>query len=204
MNGLDFTAKLKEIGMSVVSLESASAMIQKPKGYTSVYMNRLCKAGAMKMIERGKYCLPGTDEYTIASRIIPQSYITGYAALMHYKLTTQITTEIHIIAPKYHRPIRLKTSSAKFSKVKKDFIYGYAATSNGPIFAEPEKIFIDDLYLHGRQYYAEEFDYAMENNRLDLKKLRIYAQMADSPILVRRIIKYLRKYVADTKQKSNK
>jgi predicted transcriptional regulator of viral defense system len=204
MNGANFTDKLKELGMPVVSLESASALIQKPSGYTRVYMGRLHNAGAIRMIERGKYCLPNTDEYTIASRIIPQSYITGYAALMHYKLTTQITTEMQVIAPKYHRPIKLETYTVKFSKVKKEFIYGYASTSNGPVFAEPEKIFIDDLYLHGRQYYSEEFDFAMENNRLDLKKLRTYAQMADSPTLIKRIVKYLRKYGVDAKQKSNK
>jgi len=205
MNGVNFVDRLKDLGMPVVSLESAGAIIQKSPGYTHIYMGRLCKAGAIKMIERGKYCLPGTDEYTIASRIVPQSYITGYSALGHYKLTTQITTEMQIIAPKYHRPIRLKNHTAKFSKVKKEFIYGYTVTSNGPIFAEPEKIFIDDLYLHGKQYYTEEFDYAMENNRLDLQKLRTYAQMSNSPTLIRRIAKCLKNYGSDAqKSKSSK
>ena len=184
MKSTDFIEKLEELEMPVISLETASGIIQKPTGYTRLFMNRLYKEGRIKMIERGKYCLPNTDEYTIASRIIPNSYITGYAALEHYKLTTQLTTKIRVIAPKYHRPIKLAVRTVEFSKVKTDFIYGYAATANGPLFAEPEKIFVDDLYLHGRQYYREEFAYAITRSRINIEKFEKYAALSNNTALV--------------------
>ncbi|MCL4365420.1 hypothetical protein M1590_03810 [Candidatus Marsarchaeota archaeon] len=197
MKSADFLERLDELEIPVFSLETASSIIQKSKAYTRLYINRLCREGLVKAVERGKYCLPNTDDYTIASRIIPHSYISGYAALEHYKLTTQIPATIQVIAPKYHRPIKLAIYKVKFSKVKKDFVYGYIAATNGPVFAEPEKIFIDDLYLHGRQYYSEEFTFAIERNRINIEKLKRYAILSKNKSLIKSITKDLKSYETD-------
>jgi predicted transcriptional regulator of viral defense system len=175
MNSGNLVERLKELALPVVSIDTISNIIQKPAGYTRSYASRLCKEGIIRRVERGLYCLQGTDDYTIASRIIPNSYITGYAALGHYGLTTQIAIVLQMVSPKYHRPVKLKDYTVKFSKVKRSFIYGYRLTLNGPAFAEPEKIFVDDLYLHGRQYYGEEFEEAVGRKRIDIKKLKDYS-----------------------------
>ena len=191
MNGVDFVSKLKDLEMPVVTISASSKIIQKPSNYTRLFINRLYRRGIVSRIEGGLYCLPGTGEFTISSRIVPFSYITGYAALDHYGLTTQISTKIQVIAPKFHRPVKLRNYTVEFSKVKMGFIYGYIVTSNGPVFAEPEKIFIDDLYLHGRQYYAEEFEYSMRNGKLNVEKLRKYAKMSNNEALIKRVYAYL-------------
>lgn len=199
MNGADFVAKMQELNLPVVSVAMAANIMQKTPSYTKLYLSRLRKKGTLKYIERGRYCLPSVDDYTIASRIIPYSYITGYAALEHYRLTTQMTTKLEVVSFKYHRPLRLSEFTAEFIKVKREFIYGFIATRNGTVFAEPEKIFVDDLYLHGRQYYSEEFDYAMELERIDTGKLIEYAKMSGNKALAGKINALLAKAMPETR-----
>lgn len=200
MNSTEFVAKLKELEIPVFSLETVSEVIQKPRNYASLYVNRLRKEGIIRMIERGKYCLEGVDEQTIASRIIPYSYITGYAALEHYKLTTQITTNIQVIASRYHRPIKLSNYTVKFSKVKKSFLFGYIVTANGPVFADLEKVFIDDLYLHGRQYYSEELEYAMLKGKVNAEKLEKYAAISENMALIKAVKNQVKRYERETRK----
>ncbi len=183
MNSSDFIARLMELGLPVISTATASSITQKTPAYARLYLHRLHRAGALEFIESGRYCLPGTDDYTIASRIIPDSYITGYAALEHYRLTTQLTTKLEVISTRYHRPLRLSEYTVEFLKAKPEFIYGFAATMNGPVFAEPEKIFVDDLYFHGRQYYSEEFDYAVDSGKVGTEKLADYAKLSGNRAL---------------------
>ena len=197
MKSEDFVEMLKELEMPVAPLEAISNIIQKPIGYTRLYVNRLRKKGIIDRVEGGLYCLHDTDEYTIASRIIPNSYITGYTALYHYGLTTQIPTLLQIIAPRYHRPLKLRNYTVKFSRVKKEFIYGYILTLNGPAFAEPEKIFVDDLYLHRRQYYSEEFEDAVRRKKIDVKKLKEYAIRSNDKAVVAMAGYYMEKFDID-------
>jgi predicted transcriptional regulator of viral defense system len=204
VNSSDFITKLRELDLPVVSVEAASNIMQKSANYTRQYMHRLVESEAMKRIEEGKYCFPDTDEYTIASRIVPSSYITGYAALYHYRLTTQVTTVMQVIGPEYHRPLKLRNYTVEFSKVKREFIYGFLQVKNGPIFAEPEKIFIDDLYLHGRQYYSEEFEYAMENEKLDIKKMLVYAGRSGNKTLEKRIVGLMNKFPPESESSSKR
>ncbi len=191
MNSKDFISRLKDNGTPVITTGGAGVMMQKSPGYTRLYLARLCKSRFLERVENGLFCLPGTDDYTIASRIVPYSYITSYAALSHYRLTTQITTKLQVVSPKYHRPLKLNGHTVTFSKVKRQFIYGYIMLRNGPAFAEPEKIFIDDLYLHRRQYYGEEFKNAVRADRLDISKLKSYAVSSDDKALVSMLGHYL-------------
>jgi predicted transcriptional regulator of viral defense system len=194
MNSKDIISKLNGFGMPVFSLETLGNIMQKPIGYVRIYASRMYKKGIIDRIENGLYCLPGTDEYTIASRIIPYSYITSYAALNHYGLTSQTTTKLQVVSSKYHRPVKLANYEVNFIHVKKDFIYGYAIVYNGPSFAEPEKIFVDDLYLHKRQYYAEEFEEAIKRNKLDIPKFKDYAIKSGNKAVVSMAGHYLESY----------
>ncbi len=175
MNSDDFIDKLRSLGLPVFSVETASNILGKPHTYAALYLQRLLKAGKIERIERNKYYLPDADIYTIASRIVPYSYISMYAALEHYALTTQVPKGIEVIAPKYHKALRLKNHDVWFYKAKKSFIYGYVTMANGPIYAEPEKIFIDDLYIHGRLYFSEELEHAIKAKKVDVEKMCTYA-----------------------------
>ncbi len=175
MRSLDLIRKLVELGMPVFTIETAGAIMQRSAGYTRLYINRMHRKGLIYRVEKGLYSLPDTDEYTIASRIVPYSYITSYGALSYYGLTTQIPSGLQIISPKYHRKIVVGSYTATFSKVKKEYIYGYSALFNGPAIAEPEKVFIDDLYMHRRMYYEEEFTDAITRGKLLVGRFEDYA-----------------------------
>ncbi|MGC8572334.1 MAG: type IV toxin-antitoxin system AbiEi family antitoxin domain-containing protein [Candidatus Micrarchaeia archaeon] len=175
MDSKTFISKLSSLDIFVFSIDTASTILDKPHNYTSLYLQRLLKAHKIGRLEKNKYYLLDADIYTIASRILPYSYISMYTALEHYSLTTQIPKAIEIIAFKYHKKMKIAQHDIVFSKVKKSFIYGYIAAPKGPVFAEPEKIFIDDLYLHGRLYFSEEFEYAIKRKLIDIEKLCSYA-----------------------------
>jgi len=175
MDSHEFINKLSALGMPVFSVEAASTILGKPRGYTALYLLRLLKAKKIERVERGKYCLQGTKLDTIASRLIPNSYISLYSALEHYALTTQIPKEIEVIAARYHKGITINGRKIRFYKVKKGFVYGYVSFANGPVIAEPEKVFIDDLYLHGRLYLSEELEHAIKRGKLNIDKLCAYA-----------------------------
>ena len=175
MNSQEFISKLSELGIPVFGVEAASTILGKPRSYAALYLLRLFKAKKIERVEKGKYYLPGTQLNTIASRLVPDSYISLYSALEYYALTTQIPKEIAIITIRYHKSIIINGRRIRFYKVKKGLIYGYVSFANGPVIAEPEKIFIDDLYLHGRLYFSEEFEYAIKRGKLNIEKLCSYA-----------------------------
>ncbi|EQD42881.1 hypothetical protein B2A_10135 [mine drainage metagenome] len=194
MDSKDLINRLIALGLPVFSLETIGSIMQKPIGYTRLYANRLCKRGIIDKVENGMYCLPGTDEYTIASRIIPYSYITSYAALDYYGLTSQTTTELQVVSFKYHRHMKLANYKVRFTRVKRDFVYGYSPIFNGPVFAEPEKIFVDDIYLHRKQYYSEEFESAIRRGKLNINRFKEYAMRSGDNAVIRMAGHYLEAY----------
>ena len=122
MNADDFVSKLRSLDLPVFSVDTASTILGKPKAYAALYLQRLLRAGKVGRIERNKYYLPDADIYTIASRIVPYSYISMYAALEHYALTTQVPKGIEVIAPKYHKAINVNQQKVWFYKVKKLYL----------------------------------------------------------------------------------
>jgi len=193
MNSQEFISKLSELGIPVFGVEAASTILDKPRSYAALYLLRLFKAKKIERAERGKYYLPGTQLNTIASRLVPDSYISLYSALEHYALTTQIPDEIAVIAARYHKSIAIKGRKIRFYKVKKGLIYGYVSFAKGPVIAEPEKIFIDDLYLHGRLYFSEELEHAIKTGKLNIDKLCSYAIRSEKRSIVSILGYYLEK-----------
>lgn len=197
MNSDDFTRKLRSLGLPLFSVETASTILGKPRPYAALYLERLLKAGKIGRIERNKYYLPDAGTYTIASRIVPYSYISMYAALEHYALTTQVPKGIEVIAPKHHKALKLNKHDVWFYKVKKSFIYGYVSMANGPVYAEPEKIFVDDLYIHGRLYFSEELEHVIKAKRVDVEKMCTYAIRSGRRSIASLLGHYLEQFGAD-------
>ncbi len=198
MKSEDFIKILKNSEIPVFDTNVVMNVIGKSRKYTTLYIRLLLKSGKIQKIENGLYCLPYTDKYTIASRIVANSYISDYSALRYYKMTTQIPRMLHIISSKYHYPVKLKDNEeVYFSKVKPSFIYGYKIITNGPILADPEKIFIDNLYLNRRLTLDEEFDNAIKSDKINIEKLKTYAIKSNDKAVVSMLGHYLEKFGLD-------
>ena len=165
---------LKKLNHPVFTTGDISNLTGKSREYTKVYLFNLIKRGLIGKIERGKYYLLGTSPYVIASRIVKDSYITLISAARIYNITTQIPNIIYVFSPIYHRPIKIIDNyKVKFIKVDKQIIYGYHKY-NDIYVAEPEKLFIDDIYYHKSLFYDEELNWAINKNILDPEKIAEY------------------------------
>lgn len=180
MNYKEMIKKLKELDHPVFTTEDISNLTGKSGDYTKVYLFGLVKKKIIGKIERGKYYIISTSPYVIASRITKSSYITLISAAHIYNITTQIPNIIYVFSPTYHKPIKIIDNyKVKFIKVDKQIIYGYHKY-NGVYLAEPEKLFIDDIYYHKSLFYDEELKEAIDKGILDINKIQEYIKRIKS------------------------
>ncbi len=190
MKTVEFNEFLQGNKIEVISLAEASRIISKPMHYTALFLKR---DKLIRRAQRGLYYVYGTDEYAIASRILPNSYVSLVSALRFYNITEQIPNTIFIISDKRHKNIdNLNGYFVRFKTVPKSMMYGYG-NIDGAFVADPEKAVIDMVYLNEFKEYAEE---AIESGRLDMGKLRIYAEMSGRNSVTKRINKISGKEIA--------
>lgn len=127
-------------------------------------LNSLSKKGRLEHIERGKYLvLPraasGTWQehpFVTANGIAPRpSYVTGWAALAHHHLTTQLPRVVHVaLRQKTRKPLYFQGTRYEFLFQQASRFYGYSeeefAALNGAAnvsvnVATPIKAILDSL-----------------------------------------------------------
>ncbi len=127
-------------------------------------LHSLCEKGRLEHIERGKYLvLPraatGTWQehpFVVAAGIAPQpSYVTGWAALAHQRLTTQLPRVVHVaLREKTRKPINFQGTRYQFLFQHASRFYAYAeeefaalnGAANVPVnVATPVKAILDGL-----------------------------------------------------------
>jgi hypothetical protein len=117
-----------------------------------VSLKRLADKKLIKRICKGYYANPFNSPSLeeVASQIYSPSYISLESALSVYGILSQIPQVLTMISVKL--PFRINTSLGRieYRQVKKDFFWGFMK-KNGYLIAEPEKAFLDYLYLNSRQ-----------------------------------------------------
>ncbi|MEK6954316.1 MAG: type IV toxin-antitoxin system AbiEi family antitoxin domain-containing protein [Candidatus Micrarchaeota archaeon] len=180
-----FREVLEKQQIVVFSLKDACRIIGKQEGYGRLFLSRLARQGKIIRIERGKYCLPGKDEYAIASNLVFPSYISFFSALAFHHLTTQIPVVLQIACMKQKKTIFFRNFRIEFIKLKKNAFLGFRRYGDAFV-AEPEKAIIDSLYLPEKILISEIYA-VLKQNPLDLRKLKDYAERMGSSVLKRRL-----------------
>ncbi len=177
MQFADMARKLVELDMPVFTTEDISNLTGKDPKYVKVYLHYLVKRKKIEKIERGKYSLPSTSPYVIASRITKNSYIALISAARFHNITAQIPNIIYVFSLSYHRPLKISGNYLiKFIKVGRSIFYGYGEYNRAYV-SDLEKIFIDDAYYHGSLFYTEELETALQREIFDVKKFMKYFEM---------------------------
>lgn len=172
----EMARKLRELDMPVFATSDIANLIGKTPKYAKVFLAYLAKKGKVEKIERGKYCLPGTPPYVIASRITKSSYVALISAARFYNVTTQLPNTIYVFSLTYHRPMRIRGGyNVRFIKVGRGIFYGYGEYGSAYI-SDLEKIFVDDIYCHKSLFYTEELRTALRRGLLDKGKLARYVE----------------------------
>ena len=185
--------------IGVFTLKDIERLTGKNIKYSSLYVKRLIERRKIIKIERGKYCLPVTNVYEIASNIVFPSYISLFAAFVLYGLTTQQILTIEVITTKRHKPVEFEGHKIRFTTLDKSRFFGFSRLSNAAINAAlPEKAIADSLYLSrpNENYVYEAFRNGMVNGVVNKKKLEEFAASMHSK-KVSSGIKHLFLYAAE-------
>lgn len=181
MKTVEFNDMLRTNRIYLFTLADAMRLIGKPKQYTSLFLSRNKK---IRMATRGLYYTEDATEYEVASAILNPSYISLISALRFHNLTEQIPHVIYVVSYKRHRPLPdLNGYGVEFVTINKRMFYGYEKI-DGATVATPEKAVVDMLYLNRFAEYAYE---AIEEGRVDSKKLLYYAVMSNDKRLIRAV-----------------
>ena len=194
MQANEMIKRLKELDMPVFTTGDIAGLTGKRPSYVKVFLRYLVRKGKMEKIERGRYCLVGTQPYVVASRITKGSYVALISAARFHNITTQLPTTILVFSPTYHRPLPIKGNyTARFIKVNRRILYGYNEY-NSAYVSDIEKIFVDDVYYHKSLFYTEELESALARKILDIKRLKVYIKMLGSEEVTRKLHAGLREF----------
>lgn len=152
--------------IAVFSLQQLANLINKPKKIASVYASRLVAKGLAQRLSSGKISF-SDNEFVIASQFIEPAYISLLSALNIHGLITQIPITIECVTTKKTRTY----SFSNYYHIQPNLFFGYCKQkrANSYIFiAEPEKAFLDGLYLN--KINPEIFEDIRD--KLDLKKIK--------------------------------
>ena len=161
-----------------------SKVINKGPKYTRTLLYRLNKQGIIKRVERGKYTLY-EDILIYASYIVTPSYLSLWTALKYYHMTQQQPTGFFVLSRIKRKKIRLDSSEVIFLSTKHMFGYKKERYSDFDIFiADPEKTIIDSLLF---KLPIEDVYNALDNKKIDFKKLSVYAKRTKNFSLIKRL-----------------
>ncbi len=191
MKTVEFLQEIESRNMPMFETSDAARITGKGEKYVSLFLSRMVSHRLLNRIEKGKYCLPSSDVYSIASNIAYPSYLSLLSAFRYHRITTQIITAIDIISAIRHSSIQsLAGHRINFINLGPQRIFGfYRDNETNAFVAHIEKAIVDSLYLQNPpyQYVEEALNTAYRENRLDVERMVYFAHRMNSAITLRRL-----------------
>ncbi|MCL5442088.1 MAG: hypothetical protein M1603_00155 [Candidatus Marsarchaeota archaeon] len=184
MHFRDVLDELSRANKKVFTTYDVAKFMGKPIAYASLMLS---KSRDVIKIERGVYAVKGADMYEIASNIVFPSYVSLLSGMQYYGLIDQNIIRYSVITLERHKSIPLDRNEIEFRKVKRQLMFGYV-NKGGAYIAEPEKLFIDCLYLNVKlQVMLDAMKKANEETMVSAEKLEEYAIRAGRKTLVNKL-----------------
>ena len=142
-----------------------------------VTANRYIKYGLLIRLKRNIYVLKEKwtsidreQEFLLANIIQVPSYISLMTALDYYEITTQVQQDfIESVAVKRTKGVEIDQKYFNFTKINTDLYSGFSRT-RGFFIAEPEKAFLDAVYLMSFGRYSFDIP-SIDFSKLNLEKI---------------------------------
>ena len=111
-------------------------------------VKRLKDAGVIVSVARGMYFLQGKplNIEKLANQIYYPSYISFESALATYGVINQGLYQITLATTRHSKKLKLAGTICEYIKIKESLFFGFTLVK-GVYLAEPEKAFLDELYL---------------------------------------------------------
>lgn len=158
-----------------------------------VAVSRYVKAGFLIRLKRNLYVLyekwfamPLEQKFAIANLIQTPSYISFMTALNYYEITTQLQQDfIESVAIRRSNEIEIEPTVFHYVKIKPELYFGFTR-KQGFFIADPEKAFVDALYLQSLSRHSFDIS-SIDLERLNQAKI---LQVAKSfPQRTQRLVK---------------
>ena len=150
MNSLDAFARLRGLGVPVVTTADAAVALGQTSSAAGMTMARLCRAGLVTKIRHGIYWIDGTpDPYRLPEYLSAPypSYVSLLTALQMHGLIEQIPQVVYTVSLGRTRKTRTSVGTYSFHHVAPEVFGGYSETPSGVKLASAEKALFDWAYL---------------------------------------------------------
>lgn len=158
--------KIEHLGKEVFGIRDIKNLFP-DETHINTVIKRLKDSRVLIKITRGVYVLQGHsfDVEQLATKIYYPSYISFESALSKYGIMNQGLYKLTLATTRHSKKIKLNEIECDYSKLKPELFFGFNL-EGGTYIAEPEKAFLDTLYLMSlgkktksyREWYTKELD----------------------------------------------
>lgn len=180
VNWQGFEGRLKEKRLFLFSPLDITRLFGVSATAAVFLVHRYTKRGFIVRVKRGLYALADTlpPEPYVANKLYEPSYISLESALSHHRIIPEMVYGITSITPKSTRRFETLGKVFTYHTIKKAAFTGYKVEKQGGfsfIIAEPEKAFVDALYL--RILAGKNPIRRFDKNKINRSKAVHYAQL---------------------------
>lgn len=151
----------------------------------NTYISRFLKYTEIIQLKRGTYVSVDFFEknkndvsysFYLANIIRTPSYVSSWAALQYYNLTTEAIHSVTSVTPKVTREYQTKAGNFAYQSIKKELYTDFALTKGKFDFfiASPSKALFDLLYFRTNQFRSvkpENIKTLVEELRIDIDEM---------------------------------
>ncbi|MFH1407759.1 MAG: hypothetical protein ABIG91_01845 [Patescibacteria group bacterium] len=140
--------KIKEINKKAFTANDLKSLFPNDSRLINTYIKRFKDANVITPITRGLYMITNDtiDIEKLATSSYYPSYISFESALSKYGIINQGLYKITLATTRHSKKVTLLGTECEYSKINKDLFFGFNLM-DGVYIAEPEKAFLDMLYL---------------------------------------------------------
>jgi predicted transcriptional regulator of viral defense system len=171
------TRDLKRIKKFCFGYEDIAVALCINKASAVVSANRYTKSGHLVRLKRNFYMLrerwdnlDAADLLRVANLLQVPSYVSLMSALSYYEVTTQIQRGFtESVATKRTKNVEIEERVFRYTKIDKKLYFGFSRRE-GIFIADPEKAFLDMVYLASLKRYSFDIG-SLDPEKLDRGKV---------------------------------
>lgn len=175
-------ADLKAIDKFYFGYRDIAKALRISEASARVSANRYVKSGYLVRFKRDFYMLREKwdnlergEILSVANIIQVPSYVSLMSALDYYEITTQVQRNfIESIGTKRTKSVEIRETVFRYTKMDKGLYFGFAR-KDGIFIADPEKAFLDMVYLTSLKRYSFDMT-SLDIARLGKNKVRTIAR----------------------------
>lgn len=160
-------------------------------------LNRLSSKKELKKLIKGKYSIPNTNAFVVATNIFSPAYLSFWSASYFKGYTEQILNTIDIAVTRKKKSFNYQGYKINFIKLNKKMFFGYEKKKLGDFFifiANDEKLLIDSILYEKYLGNFDEIIKILNKSKISKERIIEYLKRIHNISLTKKIGFLLEKY----------